>query len=193
MTSPVERISGPSTVSTPGKAAEGQHRFLHADVVGHRRRRRARCRARAARERVAHHHPHRHLGERHAGRLGDEGDRATGAGIRLEHEDLVVLHRVLHVDQAHDAEGFGDLAGCGSQASSSTVALSDWGGSAQAESPECTPASSTCSMMPAMKMSPVVAHRIDVDLDRVFEEAVEQDGPALARRPLLGPAIRANS
>jgi hypothetical protein len=47
------------------------------------------------------------------------------------------------------------------------------GGSEQAESPECTPACSMCSMMPPM--TPLaVAHRIDVDLDRVVEEAVEQ-------------------
>ena len=39
--------------------------------------------------------------------------------------------------------------------SSATVcADSEYGGSEQAESPECTPASSICSMMPAMKTSP---------------------------------------
>ena len=35
------------------------------------------------------------------------------------------------------------------------VACRVWGGSAHAESPECTPASSTCSMTPATKTSPV--------------------------------------
>ena len=37
--------------------------------------------------------------------------------------------------------------------SSTTRASRVWGGRAQAESPECTPASSMCSMMPAMKTS----------------------------------------
>ena len=33
MTSPVERISGPSTVSTPGKRANGKTDFFHADMA----------------------------------------------------------------------------------------------------------------------------------------------------------------
>ena len=62
--------------------------------------------------------------------------------------------------------------------SSTTSGRSVCGGSAQAESPECTPASSTCSMTPAMRISPVaVAHGVDVDLDRVLQEAVHQHGP----------------
>src|SRR4028118_1386651 len=88
------------------------------------------------------------------------------------------------------------------------------GGIAHAESPECTPASSTCSMTPPIRTSPVwsrtastststaparkraarrrpadphapadqalagvVAHRVDVDLDCVGEEAVDEHGP----------------
>ena len=33
ITSPVERISGPSTVSTPGKRANGKHRLLDPDMA----------------------------------------------------------------------------------------------------------------------------------------------------------------
>jgi hypothetical protein len=35
MTSPVERISGPSSVSTPGKRAKGNTASLTRDVVAH--------------------------------------------------------------------------------------------------------------------------------------------------------------
>ena len=48
------------------------------------------------------------------------------------------------------------------------------GGSTQAESPEWTPASSTCCMIPATCTLAAVGERVDVDLDRVLEEAVEQ-------------------
>ena len=34
MTSPVERISGPRIGVDAGEAREGQHRFLHRDMVG---------------------------------------------------------------------------------------------------------------------------------------------------------------
>jgi hypothetical protein len=51
------------------------------------------------------------------------------------------------------------------------------GGSAHAESPECTPASSMCSITPPRYTSPVPsAERVDVDLDRVVEEPVDENG-----------------
>ena len=43
-----------------------------------------------------------------------------------------------------------------------------------AESPEWMPASSMCSMTPPMYSSVAVVERVDVDLDRVVEEAVDQ-------------------
>ncbi len=72
---------------------------------------------------------------------------------------------------------------------SSICSPSPCGGSTQAESPEWIPASSTCCMIPAIQTSPAppsraaVAERIDVDLDRVLEEAVEVDRPALRADP----------
>ena len=48
------------------------------------------------------------------------------------------------------------------------------GGSAHAESPEWMPASSMCSMIAADVDLGAVAQRVDVDLDRVLEEAVDQ-------------------
>ena len=61
------------------------------------------------------------------------------------------------------------------------------GGIAHAESPECTPASSMCSITPPMThLAGRVADRVDVDLDRVLEEAVDQRR-ALGRQPALAP------
>ena len=57
---------------------------------------------------------------------------------------------------------------------------SEWAGSEQALSPEWMPASSMCSMMPAMKVSRAVAEAVDVDLDGVGQVAVDQ------QRPLVG-------
>ena len=49
------------------------------------------------------------------------------------------------------------------------------GGIEQALSPEWTPASSMCSMMPPMTTMLAVADRIDIELGRVVEELVDQD------------------
>ena len=56
-----------------------------------------------------------------------------------------------------------------------------YGGSEQAESPEWTPASSMCSMMPPITHVAAVAERVDVDLDGVVEEAVDQHRAVVAR------------
>src|SRR6185312_1220336 len=55
---------------------------------------------------LAGHHPRRDLGDWHPDRLGDERHRPRGARIDLEHVDRAVLHRVLHIHQPDDAEGF---------------------------------------------------------------------------------------
>ncbi|MNK62475.1 hypothetical protein D3C87_816560 [compost metagenome] len=44
------------------------------------------------------------LGQRRAGRLGDEGHCPGGTGVHLDEVDLVVFHRELDVHQAHHAE-----------------------------------------------------------------------------------------
>ena len=54
---------------------------------------------------------------------------------------------------------------------------SDIAGITQAESPECTPASSTCCMIAADPRLGPVAERVHVHLDRVLEEAVQEDRP----------------
>ena len=51
---------------------------------------------------------------------------------------------------------------------------SEGAGRTHDESPEWMPASSTCSMTAATYVSRAVAERIDVELDRVLEEAVDE-------------------
>ena len=197
MTSPVERISGPRRVSTPGKRSKGSTASftLTWSSTGTRPTTSGRSRPSRAQlgQRLAHHDPGGHHGQRHAGGLGHEGHRPAGPGVGLEHEDLPVLHRELHVDQARTRRALGQGAGVALELVDHRRRAGSAGGSAQAESPECTPASSTCSMTPAIRISPVaVAHGVDVDLDRVLQEAVDQHG-ALGRDPALARQRAASS
>ena len=107
ITSPVDFISGPSTVSTPAEAGEREHRLLDADVVE------AAAGAAGSKlaERLARHDAGRDLGDRQADHLGDERHRARGARIDLQHVDVAVLDGVLHVHQAADLERQRELAG----------------------------------------------------------------------------------
>ena len=67
---------------------------------------------------------------------------------------------------------------------------SEYGGSAQAESPEWMPASSMCSMTAPMIVSLSVGDHVDVDLDRVGEEAIEQQRILLFVARLRGHRAR---
>ena len=98
ITSPVDFISGPSTVSTPGKRAKGNTASFTARCFGS-----GGLRLKLL-ERLAGHDARRDLGDRQADDFGDEGHRARGARIDLEHVDLAVLDRVLHVHQPADVE-----------------------------------------------------------------------------------------
>ena len=93
------------------------------------------------------HDPRRGLGQRHAGRLGDERHGARGARVGLEDVEHVGGERVLDVEQpAHpDAAA---IASVDSRMRSMSRGPSVIGGSAHAESPEWMPASSMCSMTP---------------------------------------------
>ena len=178
MTSPVERISGPSSVSTSGKRLNGSTASLIDDVVRLRRAAASRPFGAQLGERRAEHRPRRDLRERHAGRLAHERHRAARARVRLDDEHLAVLHRVLHVEQADDVERAGERARVLFDRLRAPGAASVGGGIAHAESPECTPASSMCSIIPPMThVAGAVAQRVDVDFDRVFEEAVDERGP----------------
>ena len=89
-----------------GEAGEREHRLLDRDMARG-------CSARGAsrrqqiRQLLAGHDPRRDLGDRHAGRLGDERHGARGARVDLEDVDLAVLDRELHVHQPDDVERAG--------------------------------------------------------------------------------------
>ena len=150
MTSPVDFISGPSTVSTPApKRANGNtasftpmwRAAANSKLCGFSLKLAS---VSPAMMRAAI------LADRHAGHLGDERHRARGARIDLEHVDVAVLDGVLHVHQAADLERQRQRAGLPVELGDRSSAERLCGGSEQAESPEWMPASSMCSMMPAM-------------------------------------------
>ena len=141
ITSPVERISGPSTGSAPGKRANGSTAALTETVL----RRRLRRQAEVAQPRAGHR-------------------RRQAASTRLTPVALVANGTV------RDARGLTSSTKTSPSATASwtfispttpsaepsrrTISVtfryvtgsSDWAGSTQAESPEWTPASSTCCM-----------------------------------------------
>ena len=82
ITSPVERISGPSTMSTPVNLMNGNTASFTETCDGHRI-----GGDPLLGERDAGHHLGGDLRRRQTGRLGDERHRAAGAGIHLEHVD----------------------------------------------------------------------------------------------------------
>ena len=94
MTSPVERISGPSRTSTPGKRLKGKTASFTPTWLSFFGLSLKLAKA------LARHDPRGDLGDRLADHLGDEGHGARGARIDLEHIDRVVLDRELHIHQA---------------------------------------------------------------------------------------------
>jgi hypothetical protein len=101
MTSPVDFISGPSTVSTPGKRLKGKTASLIELSFGQPEA----CKA------FAGHDAAGDLGNGLADDLGDERHRAAGARVDLEEVDHPVLEGILHVHQAADFQGKGEFAG----------------------------------------------------------------------------------
>ena len=88
-----------------GEAVEGEHSFFHRHMIELLRLQFE------IRNLLARHHPRRDLGHRFANHLGNEGHGARGAWIDFEDIDNIILHRELHIHQAHDLEGEGELAG----------------------------------------------------------------------------------
>ncbi len=99
ITSPVERISGPKMVSTPGNLANGNTLSLTATWVG------TGSSARSSSSRVS---PTITLAAILAsGRpvaLDTNGTVRDARGIDLQHVDLAILDGELHVHQAHHAQ-----------------------------------------------------------------------------------------
>jgi hypothetical protein len=110
MTSPVERISGPSTVSTPAKRANGKTASLTAMWSY------GTCRQAEAGQRLAGHDLGGDGGDRLADGLGDERHGARGARVHFQHVDargvrVRLLDGELHVHQAADVQGQSHLHG----------------------------------------------------------------------------------
>ena len=171
ITSPVERISGPR-VAAPGNRSAGNTASFAQARVGT-----ARSGRPSAGERLAEQQPHRVLDERHAGRLGDERHRPRRARVRLEHVELPAGERELKVDQAARAEAARRSASRPRGSRPRAPRETDGPGSTQAESPEWTPVGSTCSSTAATQRVLAVAERVDVELERAFEVAVDEARP----------------
>ena len=184
ITSPVERISGPSTGSLPGKRANGSTAAFTLHCCGGRSggKPRSAMRAPAARR-------HADGDERDARRLAHERHRARRARVRLEHVDLAVgRDRELHVEQPDDAERAAER--CARSAGSPPVCD---GREPRRRQHARGVAGVDAGLLDVLhdggdvRVDPV-AERVDVDLDRVLEEAVDEH--AAEHRHLARPRRR---
>ncbi len=112
ITSPVERISGPSRRVGVGEAVERQHRLLDRDVAAGRPARPSRPSARSSARVAPTITRAATLASGTPVALATNGTVRLARGLASMHEDLAVLDRELHVDQAPHLEGLGDARGC---------------------------------------------------------------------------------
>ena len=175
---------GPSAGSTSGKRLNGSTASFTATCPFATA---ARSRALGAQlgERRAEHHPRRDLGQRHAGRLGDERHGAAGPRVGLDHVHGGAEHRVLHVDQPAHVEARRRSPRCTPRSPRRPTAAASAAGSRTPSRRECTPASSTCSITPPISTSPVWSRIASTSTSVAsLEEAVDQHRP-LGRQPAL--------
>ena len=150
-----------------GEAGEGEHRLLHADMVARRRLQRE------GGELLAGHDPRRDLGDGHADHLGDEGHGARRPRVDLENVDVAALDGVLHVHQTDDVERQCQFARLGLERGQhifrKRARRQRAGGIAGMDA-------GLLDMLHDAGDEDVgaVAERVDVDLDRVDEIAVEE-------------------
>ena len=171
MTSPVDFISGPSSTSSPGNFRNGKTGRLDEEVDGIALGRQARA-TRAARP-AASSAAARAIGTPIA--FETNGHRARGARVDLEDVELAVLDRELDVDEAAHRER---LARAGASRRGSRRAARGGtfqAGSTEKESPEWMPGLLDVLLDAADPRLLAVAERVHVELDRVVEEAVDQD------------------
>ncbi len=197
MTSPVERISGPSTESTmlPSRGAEPlerQHRLLDRDRRVERHvgavARRQHPVALQLGDRTPRHDERGGLGERDAERLRHERHGPARPRVRLEHVEHAGPDRELHVEQAAHADPLGDLAG----------RLDDLALHVAAERHGRQGARRVAGMDAGLLdvlhdsadvQLGAVVERVDVDLERVVEEPVDQQRRAGADDRLLAHPV----
>ena len=169
ITSPVERISGPSTGSEPGKRANGRTAAFTLTWTGPSLRSEVELvQAGAGRE------SSRRVDQVDTGRLGRERHRPRRPRVRLEHVELPVHQRELDVQQPDDAESRAEPPDDAADVAVRLVVQrrrrEDARGVARVDSRLLDVLHHRADVH-----GDAVAERIDVDLERAFEEAVDQD------------------
>ena len=121
------------------------------------------------------------------GGLGHERDRPAGPGVGLEHVDLPVLHGELDVDEAAHLERLGQRAGVALELVDHLVAQRLRGQRAGGVARVHPGLLHVFHHSGDQDFAGTVADGVDVDLDRVLQEAIHQHGTiggdaALARQ-----------
>ena len=188
---------GPSSASARGKRPNGSTASFTDTCRGWRGMSRS-----MSRQPLAEHQPAGHLRQRHADRLRHERHRPRRARVRLDHVQLlaVAVNRELDVDQADHAERERDRRAsppppAASISSPERHRRDHAGGVARVHARLLDVLHDRADLDVG-----AVAERVHVDLDRVLEEAVEEDRPpGAAVRPLqvalelLAPSSRSPS
>ena len=173
MTSPVDCMNGPTDGSTPLSLAVENAGALTATNGGSATEPGAPAQLR---ERRAERDPDGQLDHRHARDLGQERHRPRGARVDLDQVHAVVADDELGVDQAARAEREADPLHRRTRSGRGRPPRRAAAGTRAIESPEWTPARSTCSSRPGDQHAVPVADGVDVDLD-ALEEAVDAHRP----------------
>ena len=189
MTSPVERISGPRIVSTPGNFANGNTLSFTATCRGTSMSVDAELVERLARHHLARRSSRaaRRSPSRRTAPCGSRAGSPRGCRRRA-------LHRELHVHQADHAELEGEHARLLFDRRRRSPGSSECGGSTLDESPECTPASSMCCITPPM-IGPLAVGRRSRRRPRSRPSGTRRSGSSACRlaRRLDGQRARTRS
>ena len=168
---------GPSSASAPAKRSNGSTASLTetwspAGSLGQVHRR----------ELLAEHHAAGELGQRQPGRLGHERHRPRRARVGLDHVQVVAVDAVLDVDQPDDAERERERR-ASPRGSRRSISRAERVRRQHAGRVAGVDAGLLDVLHDAADPDVLaVADRVDVDLDRVLEEAVEEDLALAASR-----------
>lgn len=160
-------------MSTSGETTERQHRLLHRDVAALGRWVQQSLFAKLL-ERGAEHHARGDLRERHTGRLAHERHGTARARVRLDDEDGVVLHCVLHVAQPDHIECLRERAGVLFDRADHVRGKRRWRDRARGVTGMHTRFLDVLHHAADQDFTRTVAQRVDIDLDGVLEEAVDE-------------------
>ena len=186
ITSPVLFISGPSTESAPAKRAKGSTASLTLTCSGGPSGSSWSASFSPSISRQAI------FASGSADRLGDEGHGARGARVGLDHVELAAGDRVLDVDQADHAELERDPLGRRADLLEHLLA------EAHRRDHAGRVAGVDAGLLDVLHDPGdvdllAVGERVDVDLDRVLEEAVEQQRVLLVGLDVWPPGRRCRS